>query len=166
MVACGGGGGGGAAPASKALTKAYLFCAMSSNSRVVGIESSMVVPNGVDVPHDSIASTATVYNLNATSAVVSSLFMTGGTVTGSFDTSNRSMKYSMVLTPPVMSNISSSTKSKGKEFASLSFPFIATGTAPTALFPDSDSKPTIYKERNNNRDYLNGCTINYVTTYQ
>ena len=163
LAACGGGG---SSPVvySKAVTKAYLFCAMSSNSKIVSVDSSILVPAGFDVIYTPqiIGDSGTVYGLN-TDYVSAPLF---SSIEGSFDTSSsRSLKVS--FTQPAFPNLSSNIKNNGREIATLTLPFITKGVKPLSQLPDSDASPTVGKEKTNgDRDYLTGCKVNYVTTFK
>lgn len=167
LTACGGGGGGSAPPPSKAVTKAYLFCAMSSNSKIVSVESSLNLPSGYTVSYQTpaIGDSLTTYLLS-NSAITAPLFA-NDSISGTFDTTTRTLKYTLLLTSvPTFQNISSNKKGSGREIASFSFPFETAGVVPATTIPVSDSAPVIGKEKSGNRDYLNGCVINYVTTNQ
>lgn len=160
LTACGGGGGGGPVAASKAEVKAYLFCAMSSNSKIVSIESALTLPAGLEVPiTQEIGDDPTVHTVAAD--VIASQFFTDS---ATFNQA-RSVKYSLSLASP-FPNISSSKKGNGKEIATLNFPLTVSGVNPTTPVPVADPTPTIGKIRNNNGDFLDGCIVNYVTTYK
>lgn len=164
LAACGGGG---SSPVvySKAVTKAYLFCAMSSNSRIVSVDSSILVPDGFDVKYTPqiIGDSGTVYGLD-TDYVSAPLF---SSIDGSFDTSSSSRSLKVSFTQPAFSNISSNIKINGREIATLTLPFITKGVKPLSQLPDSDASPTVGKEKaNGDRDYLTGCKVNYVTTFK
>lgn len=168
LAACGGGGGGSTPAYSKAETKAYLFCAMSSNSRIVSIESALTIPAGFDVPYltPAVGDSLYIYNLNTTSVSAPLFTNSNGSISGTYNTSNHSLKYTMLLGAPTFTNISSSKTGNGREIASLTFPFTTLGTVPTGTLPVEDILPTVGKERNGQRDYLTGCKVNYVTTFK
>lgn len=171
LTACGGGG---SAPATTATTKVFLFGTMSSNSRIAGITTSMTVPGGVMVNYSTAPGVMVNYStphgifpLRSGSVVPSGPFKVSS-ASGSYD--NASHKLTVSLVNGAFLNLSSSTtknSGKGAEVATINFTLAKPGVTPT--MPTDDLTPTVKQDRPSLGifgDYLNGCKVNFTTTFQ
>lgn len=178
MAGCGGGGGG---AATQAVTKVYLFGTMSSNTRfgvysssgkITSVSTSMTVPAGIMVNYSSPAGVTSGKFPLRTGAVVPSgpVKVAASDITGTYDTASRVLAINIFNSPLVGAPLKSSTTGKGAEIATISFSLETPGVE--SPLPLLDPLPEVGQARPSltspfgSEDYLTGCTVNYVTTYQ
>ena len=177
---CGGGGGDSAPPAAtQATAKMYLFGTMSSASagRSAGVIDSvqttvLSVPTGLFVNYTSQAvpgDPANSYRLRSGVIVPSGpVLLPAGNITALFNTVTRDITLSL-LNSGAGVNLAADTVSnggKGVEVATINFTLAAgetpavsaTGTATVVQQFRTIGGPSI--------DALNGCAVNFATTYQ
>jgi hypothetical protein len=173
LSGCGGGGGGSSTPApaakSKAVTKAYLFGAMSSSSIIATVQTSMVVPSGVLVNYTSASgATSGVFPLKSGVLVPSgTVKVAANDLSGTFDTASRKLAITMV-NATTRASLQSSATGSGTEFATINFTLATPGTTPA--LPTSDPTAVISQDRQSSGapsvGYLSGCILNFTTTFQ
>jgi hypothetical protein len=170
LTGCGGGGGGGgSAPATTATTKVFLFGTMSSNSRIAGVTTSLIVPSSVLVNYTSPAGASTGTWPLRSGVIVASGPIKVDTVSGSYDIITRKLAISLINGGFL--NLSSSTtknSGKGTEIATLNFKLAKPGVTTPAM-PTEDASPTVKHDRPGLGifgDVLNGCKTNFSTLYQ
>lgn len=156
FAACGGGGGGTPPPPSKAIVKAYLQSQqpMSSNTVIFSVDSRFTLPDEITITTTTNGD-PDLSQIRTTQFPIKNLGVNG-----------KSISLSLIQQTPFL-NISSGVASPGKQIAAFVFPLRSTGvTARTSIPPDS--MPEVFKKRSNSNDtdLLNGCTVNYITTYE
>jgi hypothetical protein len=168
------GGGGGSAPVTTATTKVFLFGTMSSNGRIAGVTTSMTVPGGVMVNYSTAPGVMLNYSTPhgifplKSGAVLPTGPVRVSSASGSYD--NAGHKLTISLVNGTFLNLSSSTtrnSGKGTEIALINFTLAKPGGTP--ILPASDLFPIVRHDRPSLGifgDYLNGCTVNFTTTYQ
>lgn len=163
------GGGGSAPPAAvKATTKVFLFGAMSSNSRIATVQTTMTVPSGVMVNYSSPPGAVSgTFPLRGGFAVPSGPVKVSATdISGTFDTASRQLTVSLINRGRL--DLASNTTGNGAEIAALNFTLAAPDTKPG--MPAQDPLASVGQERATQPapsvDYLTGCKINFVTTQQ
>ena len=169
-----GGGGGGSAPVTTAITKVFLFGTMSSNSRIAGVTTSMTVPGGVLVNYSTAPGVMINYSTPhgifplRSGCVVPSGPVKVSSASGSYD--NAGHKLIVSLVNGAFLNLSSSTtrnSGQGAEIATINFTLAKPGV--TATLPTNDASPTVKQDRPGFGifgDVLNGCRVNFSTTFQ
>lgn len=171
LTGCGGGGGGGGnttPAATQATTKVHLFGTMSSNSRIATVQTTMTVPSGIMVNYSSPAgSTSGTFSLRRGAVVPSgSVQVASADISATFDTASRKLSVSLVNQGRLP--LRSSTTGRGEEIFTIFFTLASPGG--TVPLPGEDALVSVGQEKQTPSgpavDYLTGCSINYLTTFQ
>lgn len=172
MAGCGGGGGGGGGPATQAVTTVVLFGQMSSvsNSKIDSVQASLTVPTGVFVNYTAAPNAPDgTYPMRNGFAVASGLVKASG-ISGTYNTATRLLTVSLQnsANPKVALQSYTSARGgafKGAEVAKMTFKLTIPGSSP--IFPVADLNAVVGQYRDLlGTDYLNGCTVKYVTAFQ
>lgn len=171
LTGCGDGGGGGTTPttpaATKATTKVYLFGALSSNSKIATVQTTMIVPNGIMVNYSSPpGATSGIFPLRRGVAVPSGpVQVSAADISGTFDIASRKLNIYLFNNPTNPVLLKSSSSGIGEEIATLNLTLASPGVQP--LIPALDKLVMVSQDRGGNSvNYLSGCSANFVTAYQ
>lgn len=172
LTGCGGDGGGTTpttptTPATKATTKVYLFGALSSNSKIATVQTTIIVPNGIMVNYTSPpGATSGIFPLRKGIAVPSGPVQVSATdISGTFDIASRKLHINLFNNPTNSVLLKSSSSGIGEEIATLNLTLASPGVQP--LIPALDTLVMVSQDRGGNSvNYLSGCNTNFVTAYQ
>ena len=169
LSGCGGGGGGGAAaPAAPATpaptvatTKMYIFGTMSSATA----GGSAGIVNNINTTISALPAGVTLTSIVHSGATATMPVVAGITPSTSFDGATRNLEINLLNTTDIdVKADTTSNSGKGIEVATLYFSLTG-GTTPS--IPTPGAATTVFQLRNINEiNYLNGCVVNFVTTYQ
>jgi hypothetical protein len=168
LALAGCGGGGDDAVATMAVTAVNLFGNMSSNAKIVSIKTSMTVPGGILVNYSSPAPAgypANTYPLKSGFAVPSGpVRVAEADITGTYNTTTKNLSIYLLNQNGVA--LSSSSIGNGMEVAKINFKLAVAGVAPLLPIPWQDLSVEVGQEQPAGVNYLTGCKINFLTSYQ
>jgi hypothetical protein len=188
LFGCGGGGGGGgaSAPATKAITKAYMFGNMSSpasfgnlssSGKIASVRTNMAIPTTeVMLNYSSITGATSGLCVMRVNAVAGDCILRDGVIVPSgklsasdfagsrYNIATKTLTISMTNGAGVPIKIS--TTGNGTEFATINFTLVKAGVTPSTM-PVIDQVATIGEDLpNGDMVFLPGRKINFQTTYQ
>ena len=172
LAGCGGGGGGGSSPATKAVTKVYLFGNITSADKIVAtVQTTMNVPSGVMLNYSSVpGATSGLCTLRKGVVVPSGPVQVSPSdfSASTYDIAGRVLTVRMVNNGRLpLKSSSTDNGGKGTEIAMINFSLATPGGTPS-MMPEEDLVPTVSQEALLVHDVTlsPGCKISFATTYQ
>lgn len=143
LGACGGGGGASSpsGPVTQAVAKAYVFGAMSTNSKITNLQTSFICPTGVLANYSTPAPSgfpANVYPLRGGSVVPSGpVQVAPSDISGTYNTATGEVTVSLLNSPfnGGPKDLRSSKVGDGTEIAAVVFKLATPGVLPTLPTP-------------------------------